>query len=435
MSAPMSGFVRKHLQSLIADQLFPSNRDDWYVQQGHATEAQRQANWRAPFDAFLQQQRASIDAPYHADFQYIDIQQDFIDSTLVSGNSCKIETLSFRPDPILFNDAPDGSFPAKGKHIVYFTGMGTVYQNCFHDISVNVKTTGATVHAFNYPGLKLHGGPIAEANDMVNSGIAMVNHLLQSGVDIDDIVLQGDSFGAAVAYAVKQQFLEQSDVKIRAIVNNTFSSFTDAAVDTLHKSDLFFWLDFSVAPILSFTGWDLRTSDTYLADTPYQCQLQHIGDLTLPASTLADKVMFNKSQLDFDDPCPVDYRAERDALAAMRWLKLKAAAKVRLVEKYGVNEDGQVDAHLADLYQLETLNGEDAYQALVNRYLAASQAYVDQHPQQLSLQKLPSFITRAPQVQLSRGMGGFFEVSPDLEEAPAQEAEQQTAGKGQSNVF
>lgn len=95
--------------------------------------------------------------------------------------------------------------PGTGKHIVYFPGANTYYQACFRDISAAAKETGATVHALNYPGIGMSTGEVVEANDLTNAGIAVVQSLLKQGVKPDDIVLQGDCFGASVALEVKKR--------------------------------------------------------------------------------------------------------------------------------------------------------------------------------------------------------------------------------------
>lgn len=148
--------------------------------------------------------------------------------------------------------------PGTGKHIVYFPGANTYYQACFRDISTACKETGATVHAFNFPGTGLSSGKVREANDLINAGISVVSSLIKQGVHPDDIILQGDCYGASIALEVKKQLEDQADIKVRAIMNNVFKSFKAAVCDMITQSP---WLPnilkSIVKRLLEFTGWHI----------------------------------------------------------------------------------------------------------------------------------------------------------------------------------
>ena len=76
-------------------------------------------------------------------------------------------------------------------------------------------------------------GKVREANDLMNAGIAMVKSLLAQGIHPDDIVLQGDCFGAAIAMEVKEQLAKQANVDMRIVMNNSFKSFKAAVQDMI----------------------------------------------------------------------------------------------------------------------------------------------------------------------------------------------------------
>ena len=398
MASTVQAFFKKHLQSLIASTIFPSERDDWYVKQGYSNESVRQKEWRIPFETFLKAQR-QLENEYYDLFHQIALSQSFIPCRTIAGEHCFLERISFKP--LINPEHVTQVLPATNKHIIYFTGMGSCYQGCFKDICMAAKSTGATIHAFNYPGLKLHGGTIREAKDLINSGIAMVNQLIKEGVKVDDIILQGDSFGAAVALEVKQQFKKQAAINIRVICNNTFDTFEAAVKDAISNSYLPNVLQYGVEPILQLTGWDIRPGDKYLADTPYQCHIQHIGDLTLPCSDLASRVSSNSRQENFKDPCPPSYLEARDLIASHNWARIKHNLIHHFQKKYGARSISEVDAHFVDLCDMELLDGGDVYRDFVNNFLTASQLYIDLHLQKLSASSLPGLLTSNGAKQLS----------------------------------
>lgn len=404
---------RKTLQSLIASSTFPKNRPDWYTENGYGSESM---TLQERFEAFLLAQQTP-NASLHEAFKSLDFNRRVIPVQLTNTRSCKTEIISVSPQQnqlIREETQPQ-------RHIVYFTGIDSAYQNCYLDIATAVKSTGASVHAFEYPGMQRLGGSVLEVNDLVNTGIAVVNTLLQSGVALDDIVLLGDSFGAAVAFDVKQQFMTQSNVAIRCIMNNTFDTFESAIQAALNKSC--FTKPFSrlVGPILDYTGWNSRPGDYYGDDTPYQFHIQHLADLTLPEVGLADRVAANRRMSDFEDPCPAEYHSTRSQYDRLHWVTVTSDAEQRIAERYGRNSYGQIDTHLADLSELVCpSDNSPAYATLVAPYLRDSEVYTQRHPQSIDLRHLPqalesevqSFVSLIPCVAFCRSF--FFSGSTNV---------------------
>lgn len=378
-----SSYLQIFLQRQIASGTFPSNRDDWYMKQGLEG---IEMSLEDRFTLFEQAQRKE-DAPYYQIFYNIELNRYEVDVTLANQSKCITEVVSFYQKPS-FTDKPASGH---GKHIIYFTGMGTLYQGCFADITQAVRTTGARYYAFEYPGMKALGGEVLEVNDLVNTGMAVANDLLRKGISINDILFQGDSFGAAVAKKISDQFKQQSGVEIRCIMNNTFSTFQEAVQGVLLQSSWQMSLKFAVRPILRYAAWDIRPGDTYGNDTPYQVHVNHIGDLLLGAghATLAELVESNSQLQNFIDPCPEEYVAQRDSYNNLHWVTLSPEGEQYLAAKYGRNSAGQVDTHLADLYYLMYPDGSNVYETLICKYLEDSNAYLAKHPQTLALDQLP----------------------------------------------
>jgi hypothetical protein len=379
-----NSFFHKRLQQFVANSLFPAGTGDWYKSKGYG--AKDSLDEDDPFRDFVQKQMMDPNSHYHEQFKNLNLSLSRVPTKLSSEASCKLEVMQCQPQA-------NGAKPGTGKHIVYFPGANTYYQACFRDISAACKETGATVHAFNFPGTGLSSGRVSEANDLINAGLSVVSSLIKKGVHPDDIILQGDCYGAGIALEVKKQLESQTDIKVRVVMNNAFKSFKAAVTDMITASP---WLPgvlkVIVKRLLEFTGWHVTPGKKYKHADPYQCHIQHLGDHTLESSTLSSKVgkyqheaktgtTKSKKRAPVTDNCPEEYVKDRDELDQKHYVRVKESAKGRLASKFGVDKFGRVNAHFADLCELEMLDGKSVYEGFVNDYLARSNAFIENHPQ------------------------------------------------------
>ncbi len=412
-------FFHSRLQAFVANSLFPSGQGDWYKSKGYG--AKNPQDDYAPFDDFLAQQQSDEKAIYHKAFKGLDFKLDMVTSRLTTDVECQLEVLQCEPSKVAAQK------PGTGKHIVYFPGANTYYQACFRDITAAANQTGATVHAFNFPGTGKSTGKVKEANDCINAGIAVVNFLLKEGVKPDDIILQGDCYGAAIALEVKKQFDIQADTQIRIIMNNSFKSFKAAVCDMITDSP---WLPnvlkSIVKRLLEFTGWHITPGKKYVHADPYQCHIQHAGDQTLISSSLSGKVSkyhgemttgktTSEKRAAVTDNCPEEYKADRDALDSKHIVRVKESAKERLGSKFGRDKFGNVNAHFADLCELELLNGQSVYEGYVNDFIERSDRYIANHPQEKAPEDIKvNFLAPADGFDLTLEEAKDFETVADL---------------------
>ncbi len=386
-------YLQKFLQKQIASGTFPSNREDWYVKNNFGNS---EVSLEERFTLFEQTQRQP-EGKYYNDLQDIDLERYQTEVTLANQSKCEVEIVAFHHDSSNLNTQSASSSSSstnlcgQGKHIIYFTGIDSLYQDCLTNIAKAVHTTGASYYGFEYPGMSRLGGEVLEVNDLVNTGLAITNDLLRKGVSIDDIIFQGDSFGAAVAKKISEQFKIQSGVEIRCILNNTFSTFQEAVQGVLTQNSWTASLKPVVQPLLSYTGWDIRTEDSYNQVTPYQIHVNHIGDGLLDPgnATLAAFVERNRHLPDFVDTCPEEFRQQRDSYSDLHWAEISPEGEEYLAAKYGRDTKGQVNTHLADLCYMQYNNGQGVYETLISPYIQDSNEYVNNHPQELSLENLP----------------------------------------------
>jgi hypothetical protein len=81
------------------------------------------------------------------------------------------------------------------------------------------------------------------------------------------------------------------------------------------------------------------------------------------------------------DTCPSEYLVDRNELDSKHYVRVNEHAKKRLATKFGVDKFGRVNAHFADLCELEMLDGRSVYEGFINEYLNRSGAYLKNHPQ------------------------------------------------------
>jgi len=373
-------FFHRKIQTFVGNYFYPRGNGDWYVKQGYGTED------RNPFNDFLYKKQQDPDSEYYEHFKTLTLKCRMLPSKLANGDDCQIEVFDCKPN---LKAAPKAG---TGKHIVFFTGLNGYYQDYFVDIATACKETGATMHAFNFPGASLSTGQVNEANDIVNAGISLVHSLLKKGIHPDDIILQGSSFGASVALEVKLQYKEQCGIKLRTIMNNTFDSFKAAISDHFNRQ---YWLPhfFSgvIKSILQYTGWHMTPAKKYRHADPYQCHIQHLHDQTIPTTNLSNKVAKYKAEIDtgetrstkrepVTDNCPEEYKAARDHLDQIHMVQIRESAREYLAKKYG-SEPSEVNSHYGDLCDLETINGNSVYEEFINYFLTQSDAYIEKNPQ------------------------------------------------------
>lgn len=276
--------------------------------------------------------------------------------------------------------------PGQGLHIVNFPAAFDYYESigCLTDNSLEAKTTGATVHTFNYPGIhRSKDGRITEFNDLVNTGIAVVNKLLLDGVHPDKIVLQGDCYGTAVAFAVQQEFAKK-DIKVRLIASNTFGSFKDTADKNIRQQPKALGLILTksyIRYLLKQTGWSIKVGADFIDVDPYKAVLQREDDKTLGETTLlqriakyieeraAGKVLSSKSKRKEvkPDTCPEEYKEARKILKAIQLIKLKPEEKRKEGIKLGAGS--KLQALLKPLKGLKSV--KSTINQLISLYIAA----------------------------------------------------------------
>lgn len=257
------------LNKIVKAMLFPTGhiKGDWYKSKGYKN-----------FDEYLEKQRQDVKQPLNGVLSDVEISQYNVDAYNTKGHKHKLEAVEIKMKDNLINLPYDASsLPCKEKHIVVFLGRSEFYQYDLRDLSIEALKTGATVHGFNYSGMYASTGEAKCFEDLVNDGFAVVHKLIkEKNIHPNDIILQGNCLGSAVADAVARKIDEHFKVKIRQINSNSFKSIRSVIIHQYPFLEIFKEL---LAKILRYTRWEIKTS---LQETsPYACYIHRTDDKTI----------------------------------------------------------------------------------------------------------------------------------------------------------
>ncbi len=354
-------FKRK-TQELLARILFPTTYRDWFKEKGYGKQG------KDSFEDFLEQQYSNSASAYHKEFQGLTIKREFISCLDYRKNTCELDSISFSPNE---SELESG----KGAHIVNFFGRLEYYECNFRDMAREAHATGATIHAFNPPGMNSSTGKVYELKDLVNSGIAQINKLLKDGVHPDKIILQGNCMGAAVAEEVNAHFNKTRGVEFRRINSNSFKSM-NALLTYLYPSLSF--VKAQVKKILEYTGWQSTPGKLFQVTSPYKAYMSRKNDKTImPDAKMKKKIekMQKKEELNSEPKKYVEYEVHRT------WLDERAEM---VLDSEHFTKDKNTNQHELDLYKLKSDKDETTAYDFINYYIKASNEYVQNNPQEIA---------------------------------------------------
>ena len=250
--------VHKTLQRMVSQLVYPTKNGSWYENKGYQD-----------FNHFFEAQQG--EKSVFPDMQHLVARQSSVKARMVNGTHAKLDTVTLMPK----DDMAKG--PCKGKHVIYFFGRNEPYEVKFREIATDAAKLGATVHAFNLPGMYGSSGTMTEFNDAVNSGIAQVNNLIKQGINPDDIILKGNCFGASIASEVQHK-CSVHGMQVRVFNSNSYRSLWDVVLEAVPKIIKAVLENF---PLLDYTGWNTNIAEKHLVQNPYTCIVHRSGDRTI----------------------------------------------------------------------------------------------------------------------------------------------------------
>ncbi|MCL5272583.1 MAG: hypothetical protein M1486_04660, partial [Gammaproteobacteria bacterium] len=174
-------------------------------------------------------------------------------------------------------------------HIVYFSGNSGSFQQDYQQTAEDLLCYSkdhvpVTAVLFNYPGILNSEGHVEIARDLIDSGIAQVQSLLDQGVAHSKIVLHGVSLGGSIASHVAAHFNQlpkidhptQKQTLGGLYASCTFASTTQVGRDYFNRAlgDNFFsrFISTLCLPFIKLgtwgSDWDLDTGDAFFSLPP-----------------------------------------------------------------------------------------------------------------------------------------------------------------------
>jgi len=250
-----------YMRNVFTRGFYPTKSTNWYKNKGYVgDDAQQQ------FADFLGKQ--SIEGSvYFKEFQSLSFTRQYIPSGVY-----KLDSVLVTPDSNIAKGKP-----GEGVYFVLFQGRGEYYESRFRDMARQAHKTGANIMAFNPKGFHNSTGKIRTLSDLVDDGIAVIEYLLDKGVDYKNIVLQGNSLGSGVQEMVSEHFRLNHGISFRQINSNSFKNL--ASIVANHYKAPF--LESFFGMLLKRSGWEIAPGLDFYKTSPYRMYLRRKGDRTI----------------------------------------------------------------------------------------------------------------------------------------------------------
>jgi hypothetical protein len=253
--------IKEQLRRFFAKNFYPAYRRDWYKSKGYlgATEQEQFAN-------FLIAQKQP-DALLFGEFDSLNLERQFICSN------------QFELDSVLITPHTDisASKPGEGLVFVMLQGRSEYYESRFRDMARLAKYTGAAVLGFNPKGFHSSSGHTLQLSDLVDDGIAAISFLLQKGFAAKNIIIFGNSIGAAIGQIVSDYFYHSKQLRFRQINSNSFKSLGAVVANHYHSP----FLAGVLSKVMIFAGWETTRHPDFYTTGPYKCVLRRANDKTI----------------------------------------------------------------------------------------------------------------------------------------------------------
>lgn len=253
--------IKECFRKKFAQAFYPTRKGNWYKNKGYKGEGLQEQ-----FIDFVNQQKKP-GAIFFEEFKSLKLKRKFI-----SSGQHQLDSVIITPEKRIAQDKP-----GFGKYFVLFQGRGEYYESRFRDMANQAKAIGANIVGFNPKGFFSSSGKTEVLADIVHDGIAVVDHLLKSGVQVHDIILQGNSLGAGVQEMVFEHFRNSQNISLRQINSN---SFKNLAIIVAQYYRLPF-LEYFFKILLTYSGWEIAPGPNFYKTGPYKMYLRRKNDRTI----------------------------------------------------------------------------------------------------------------------------------------------------------
>lgn len=253
--------LQQLLTKFFANIFYRTTSDDWYLSKGYYG-----PNIEEQFNSFIASQREE-GAVFYDEFQYVHLKRQVI-------NSCGYELDSVLIKYNEFDKIPN----AQGIYFILSQGRGEYYESRFRDMAIQARETKSSVLGYNPKGFKSSTGKTQTIFDLVEDAKSVIRYLLDEEHALPaNIILQGNSLGAAVLEMASEYYRKHYNLRFRQINSNSFRSL--AAVLAYHYKLPF--LEKFIRQLLLHAKWEVIPGADFYQTSPYRCILRRLNDRTI----------------------------------------------------------------------------------------------------------------------------------------------------------
>jgi hypothetical protein len=331
--------LKKILRNFFKNIIYPTKQRNWYQSKGYIG-----IDEAAQFEHFISAQK-DRNAIFYNEFKDLELKRQFI----TSGHNHLDSVLISMPAEA----AKDK--PGFGLCFIFFQGRAEYYESRFRDMARQCKATGASAFGFNPKGFNSSNGSTERIKDIVDDGIAVVNYLLSQGKSLNQIILQGNSLGAAVQEMVSKHFKATKGTALRQINSNSFKNLGAVFAHQYHIP----FLEKLISKIMRYGEWEIEVDDDFYTTGPHRCYFRREGDRTiLPQAEYHSMINHER---DYEN-CPDHFKDTN------RWLN----THTQLIYRNITDEEDPHDLSLHHFMAkpLSTMEPEYTIYDLINRFIS-----------------------------------------------------------------
>lgn len=209
---------------------------------------------------------------------------DIKNGTVVTHDEAILDTIEITPQSVKMQPI------SESRYLVKFRGNRGFYENWLEDDIKDANRYNARVIGFNYRGVGNSQKAPEGFHELVTDGIAQVQRLIDAGANSENILLDGESLGGAIATMVAHYF-HSKNMPVYIWNSRSFFKLSTTAINMAVPN-----LPEKVKTILGFLimgmGWEVDVASAYQKINPdYKAYMviaketeKHKGDTVIPYS-------------------------------------------------------------------------------------------------------------------------------------------------------
>ena len=253
-----------------------------------------------------------------------------------------------------------------------FQGRYEYYESRFRDMALLSKYTGASVVGFNPKGFHSSTGRTRILQDIVDDGIAVVKYLLKQNISPSNIIMLGNSLGAAVQEMVCKRIDKELLISgFRQINSNSFRTLS-GVISYRFKAP---YLEKMLHRLLSYSGWEIDVDKDFYITGPMRLALKRLDDKTILPGASYHSGVDKEADLGHIQKSDASYISDYEYLSLHGELVHKSTGEHISSGKKSPGK--REDPHILSLNQFISAHQEDySVFDIINYYISVSNRFM-----------------------------------------------------------